>query len=493
MINFSKKWQKFLSLFYFLVYDIFMKRFLFILTLILLICNAQCTNAAQSDVKAIKNILKSQIQAANKYSYPDFIKYFDFSYVNSDGFGLDIYSKLVEDTWKSYNNIQYAQKVKNITVNGKDAIAEVVETANAKIESEYNLSGNLKSVANNVYFLKKTSNGWRIVSDVILTEDTYLSFGELSNYTPILNVPYQVGANSNYTASLEYIAPKNTIAIASINQEKVSYPQQSTGENYRKLPDDGVLERFFTANSDGVNEYIVASLGLTRPEFDNKDLQINVTGIAYVIKRVNVIPENKFIDKSGIVPVSERLHQIKSEELKKTETSQSQPEKHEIKQIEEPSIKNIENKPAEQTDTQNITPPNNETQNQEKETSSLDSSSTEQPSKTDQIEENKNTLQEKNLNTEEQEKQNAASKKNNTKKDVPSDNNKNSVTGNDAAVNKMQKNNIIPVTEPGDKVTPKKKNKKEKSLKGTYSPSPVDIPTSSTVCPIKEPMDNKSL
>ena len=293
-----------------------MKRIIFILSLVLLFANANSSFAAASvkdDVKAVKNVLKAQIESANKYSYPDFVKYFDLQYVNSDGFNIDIYSKLVEDTWAAYSNIQYAQKIKNISVNGKDAIAEVVETANAQVESQYNLSGSLKSIANNVYFLRKTPDGWRIVSDVILTEDTYLSFGEMEGKEPTLTVPYQTLANRNYTATLEYQIPKEAIAIASINQERVSFPQQSEKENYRKLPEDGILERFFTANNDSTNEYVVASIGLTRPVFDNKDLQISVTGVAYIIKRVNVVPQNKFINTENVVPVSERLQQLAAE------------------------------------------------------------------------------------------------------------------------------------------------------------------------------------
>ncbi len=431
-----------------------MKRFLFLLGLILLLGSTNCVYAAndKAELKAVKNILKSQIQAANKYSYQDFIKYFDFSYINSDGFGLDIYSKLVEDTWASYSNIQYAQKIKNITINGKDAIAEVVETANAQIESQYDLTGHLKSVANNIYFLKKTTNGWRIVSDVILTEDTYLTFGELRDYTPVLKVPYQIGANQNYTASLEYQAPKNTIAIASINQEKVTYPQQASKENYRKLPDDGVLERFFTANGDGVNEYIVASLGLTRPEFENKDLQINVTGVAYVIKRVNVIPENKFINTADVVPVSQRLQQLKDEETKAVLESaeKKKQDRHEIKQNEK--LDKSETDINQENKDNNISAPVNDSTDKSEEVSQED---------------------EKSVPVTDTEKQ-------------VSDGEANSSA--EQNVIKDSSENVKPavdIPEPGDKV--KKKNKKDKSLKGTYSPDTVDIPTSATVCPVKEP------
>ncbi len=427
-----------------------MKRFLFLLSLILLVSNTNLAYAVTSDkaeIKAIKNVLKQQVQSANKYSYPDFIKFFDCSYINSDGFNLDIYSKLVEDTWTSYSNIQYAQKVKNVSVYGNDAIAEVLETANAQIKSEYDLSGHLKSIANNVYYLKKTDDGWKIVSDLVLTEDTYLSFGELIGKTPVLSVPYQVLANQNFTASLSFETPKNTIAIASINQEKVTFPQQSSKENYRKLPDDGILERFFTSNGDGVNEYIVASIGLTRPEFENKDLQISVTGIAYIIKRINVIPENKYIEKDGLITVSERLLRLKKDEadveLKDVQTS-SEEVKKEIK-------KKNNNK--------------EEVKN---------SSTSDKEVKINNTKDESNTEVKK---TEEKATKVKTKEENKDKKMAPE---------------KMKKEEKT-ISEPGQKAKNSQKNikkdktkKSDKKLKGTYSPEPVGIDTTMTVSPIED-------
>lgn len=317
-----------------------MKRIIFILSLVLMFANANSTEAATStknEIKAVKSVLKSQIESANKYSFPDFVKFFDLQYVNSDGFNIDVYSKLVEETWSVYPNIQYAQTIKNITITDKDAIAEVVETANAQVQSQYDLKGSLKSVANNVYFLRKTPDGWRIVSDAILTENTYLAFGEMVNHLPTLTVPYQTLANKSYTATLEYTVPKDAIAIASINQERVSYPQESMKENYRKLPEDGILERFFTANGDSTNEYVVASLGLTRPKFEDKDLQISITGIAYIIKRVNVVPENRFINLTDVTTVGERLKKY----AQPVATEEAPIESKEVKAI-KADVENIE-------------------------------------------------------------------------------------------------------------------------------------------------------
>ena len=55
----------------------------------------------------------------------------------------------------------------------------------------------------------------------------------------------------------------------------------------------------FTANTDNVNEYNIASVGITRAEFPDEDnprnIRIYMSGIAFVVTRVNVVPANNFI------------------------------------------------------------------------------------------------------------------------------------------------------------------------------------------------------
>lgn len=453
-----------------------MKRFIYIL-LVLLFANANCVSAAtntKAELKAVKEVLKTQIQSANKYDYPAFVKHFAPQYINSDGFALDIYSKLVEDTWNSYSNIQYAQQIKNITIDGKDAIAEVIETANAQVESQYNLKGDLKSIANNIYFLRKTADGWKIVSDVILTEDTYLSFGEMVNHSPTLTVPYQTLANQNYTATLEYSIPKDTIAIASLNQEKITYPQENAKENYRKLPEDGILERFFTANNDNTNEYIIASVGLTRPVFDNKDLQINVTGIAYIIKRVNVVPENKFINREGVISVAERLQpnkESKQEEpvveeiiptVIKTETQTDNKLKKE-KKTKEPKIKERKNKKSKETKTKESTPLN--LQDSSKEEIKINEKKV-KDSKDAKIKKTK-TKEAKQIK--EQVKKQPKVKQEKVKKELSEEKARKEALKAEINAKKEELKRL--------KEESKKQKKQEKLLKGAFSPSTVDIPT----------------
>ena len=254
--------------------------------------NLRITN---NEAREVKKVLESQVKYANKTDFENFISTYDKKYINADGFNLDSYSKLVKETWSTFNEIKYSIDIKNVVVCDNKAIAELTETSYAQIPVNETLSGELKSFANSVYYLQKTDDGWKVVSDSVLDETTSMLYGEAKDLDIKLTVPKQILADTEYTASLEFTPPAETIAIASISNEKVEYPQKQLQEVFRKMPEDNILERIFRANTDNVNEYIVASIGLTKADVSDLSIKLSLTGFGYTIKRVNVIPQNKFI------------------------------------------------------------------------------------------------------------------------------------------------------------------------------------------------------
>ena len=96
-----------------------------------------------------------------------------------------------------------------------------------------------------------------------------------------------------FDATLEFTPPEKTVAIASLASDIVEYPQKPTKEVFRPLPEDNILERYFTSNELNANEYVVASIGLTKTEICDLSLKLNLTGFGYAIRRVNVIPNKK--------------------------------------------------------------------------------------------------------------------------------------------------------------------------------------------------------
>lgn len=242
------------------------------------------------EVRAVKKLLKSQVKYANKNDFEKFISTYDEKYVSGDGFNLDVYSTMVKDLWGLYDGIEYAVEFKDININGNEARVELVETSFADIDIASNYDGELKSISNSVYYLRKINGKWKVVSDSVIDEITSMLYGDAKDLEVKLTVPNSINAGTDYLATLEFEPPAETFAIASIALDKVEYPQKSTKEVFRLMPEDNILERYFTSNKENLNEYIVASIGLTKTTVTDVSFNLSLTGFGYTIKRVNVIP-----------------------------------------------------------------------------------------------------------------------------------------------------------------------------------------------------------
>ena len=283
-----------------------MRKFLTVLVLIMLStnsvfaldCNFSPKTFISQQIKKspIKEFVKNYVKVANSYDYDKMTSFYAPNYVNSDGIKRDIYFKLIKNTWNSYPNIKYDFKIKNIDMSETTAVVELEETAIASSLSPDN--GVLKSHANTVYYLQKNNNTWQIVSDYIVNEKTSLCFGEAKNAKIELIAPNQVLSDEEYTVTLSVIPPKDSLVIASIGNEKITYPQETAKEVFRKMPNDMILERLFVSNNDNVNEYAVASVGLTKMKIQpDNQVKVEISGLAYAMSRVNVVPINKLIEE----------------------------------------------------------------------------------------------------------------------------------------------------------------------------------------------------
>lgn len=278
-----------------LEYNFPMKKFILILTLFFYLVQPAFAGFwfDNSDEHAVKRLINSQVRYANNNNLKKLISTYDKDYVNGDGFDLQVYSKLIKDIWDTYKNVEYDIEIKKISIENDNAVAEVIEKSHADVITSHVINGELNSVSNSVYYLKKVENKWKVVSDKVLDETTTLLYGDAANLDIKLTVPNEIAADTEYSAILEFDPPENSIAIASLASDKVEYPQKQTQEVFRALPEDNVLERLFTSNTDQLNEYIVASIGLTKTAVDDLSVKLSLTGFGYVIKRVNVIGADK--------------------------------------------------------------------------------------------------------------------------------------------------------------------------------------------------------
>ncbi len=253
----------------------------------------------KTTTEEIKHVMELQDKFANNHELKKLKRLYSSDYVNSDGFNVDAAFKMIEETWETYPDISYTTEVKNVQFSDNYATVLVKETAVAAPKEkfgEFETVGELYSESKCVYYMEKHGQFWQIVSERVIDEVSTLKFGEARYVNIELNAPKQIGSGKNYTATLKVDAPKDVNMVASINQEKITYPQKKSDDAFRRISDN-ILERVFTANKDNVNESIIASVGLTHAEnYDESRIRIYMSGLAFIMTRVNIIPENKYIN-----------------------------------------------------------------------------------------------------------------------------------------------------------------------------------------------------
>lgn len=248
----------------------------------------------------IKAVINQQTVYTNKYDLDGLSSLYAKDFTNSDGFNKEVYFKLIKETWETYPDIIYKTHINNIEFSDNYATVVVDETAIATSKEtvgELSVIGELYSTSKCVYFLEKQGTKWVISSEKILDETSTLKYGN-ARYSKIeLSAPKQIGANQDYTATLKVAAPKDSAVIASISKENIVYPQTKAEDAFRRLTGDNILERVFHSNSENVNEYTVASVGITRaePTYTPDEVRVYMGGLAFIMTRVNVVPKNKFV------------------------------------------------------------------------------------------------------------------------------------------------------------------------------------------------------
>lgn len=249
--------------------------------------------------KEIRDVFEKQLEYTNNKKIDKLSELYAESFVNSDGFNKKVYFKLIKETWETYPDIIYGTTIRDIQFEGNYAAIQTFETALATTHEKtdsVDAFGELSSFANSFYYLQKFGDKWQIVSEQVLSEKSALRYGDARFIKMDLNVPSIVNAGSSYTASLDVDLADDENAIASIDRQIIIHPSQRNEENFRNLSDENSLERLFYANKNNVNEYAMASIGLAKSEtYEETKVRVYVSGIAFLMTRVNVIPENKHI------------------------------------------------------------------------------------------------------------------------------------------------------------------------------------------------------
>ena len=204
-------------------------------------------------------VMNKHTKAMSNHDVQAVKSFYAANYKSSDGFTLDELGKMLEKTYSAYNNIKYKTKISAINAYDDWALVQMSDKSSAVVLPE-DKSTNKKKMGKlegksvyNVY-LKKMNNEWKIVSEDILLEETTLKFGIARKIDMDILSPLVVKAGQEYDLSLKINKPKDILALASISREEIVYPPVDSPEKYRRIPQDGELERLVRANDKNLDE-----------------------------------------------------------------------------------------------------------------------------------------------------------------------------------------------------------------------------------------------
>ena len=248
----------------------------------------------------IKQIFEKYQKFCNSQNLNMFLNLHDASYRSADGYDIESLRELAIESWKEYPDVKYSIKVLSTDVSLDNAVVITKEHLSGTTDTTVefvNGNGYIDSESTAVYYLKRFSNEWKIVSDFVLNEKTSIKYGTAKFIPMEIDAPALVAPKQEYTAILKMNVPRTYIALISISNEPITYPFQRSTEVFRSLKPSGIQERILTSNNSNKNENAVASVGIAKADIKNNDININIAGIAFLSSRVNVmsLKSEKFI------------------------------------------------------------------------------------------------------------------------------------------------------------------------------------------------------
>ncbi|MBQ9149980.1 hypothetical protein IJX73_03515 [bacterium] len=245
----------------------------------------------------VRSVLNKHIKAMESHDIEAIKSFYDKNYRSTDGFNLAELEEMLIKTYETYGNIKYKVKINSIVADSECATVQISDSSSAVIypsegskKIKRQKSGKLygKSVYN--MYLKKINNEWKIVKDDILMEETSLKFGVAKNIDMNIIAPEKLQNGQEYDLSIKINKPKDIMALGSISREEIVYPPSDYQEKFRRISDEGELERIVRANDKNLDEYAVASIGFTKISLNEEQTKakIEVLGMAYLMKRINM-------------------------------------------------------------------------------------------------------------------------------------------------------------------------------------------------------------
>ena len=215
-------------------------------------------------------------------------------YINNDGFDKETVFKMMEMASGAYKDVSYNTNIESINVSGNYAVVKAYESAKGETIKSIEKLKDTGSITSEIYYtdyLKKEGNKWKITATEITSEKVELKYGEAKNISVDVSAPLVVPAASEYEVSMKTQTPDGVLVVGSIVNEPIVFPQVQAKDVFRSIKTE-TLARILTANKDRNNEYATISIAITRAQVEPPSVVINMTGMAFIMKRVNVLSVN---------------------------------------------------------------------------------------------------------------------------------------------------------------------------------------------------------
>lgn len=246
----------------------------------------------------IGNFYKKYNRYSEKNDTKKLKEMYSDSFINNDGFDKHTIFKLISEASDAYQKVIYNTDIVEIDANELYATVRIHETAIGETSSKAEKVDDYGSVKSDLYYknyLRKENGKWKILSAEIESEKIALAYGEGKKLNVTLNAPAVIPAGVEYDASAKIEAPEGCFIVASIVNEQIKYPQSQVKDVLRAVKSEE-LTRVLKSNTDNHNEYATISLAITRPRIESHSVIIDMTGMAIVMSRVNVL-NSKNINK----------------------------------------------------------------------------------------------------------------------------------------------------------------------------------------------------
>ena len=253
----------------------------------------------KENIKQIKDLFKVHNKYANLHDIKNLKPLYADSYINNDGYNKEVYFKSIESTWEACNDLTYTTKIISIEVNGDYASVNVEETANGTILESLEfmpVSGEIHSKSRGIYHLKRINSKWYIAGETAISDESSLLYGDARFMNIEIQAPAQVSSGETYTTTLKVDTEPGMFILGSIDHDMMTYPASTPKTELRAITQSQTLERLIQANTNNLNEYTIASLAISKVKpIGDDNFKVYMAGLACIMKRVNVVPQNNYI------------------------------------------------------------------------------------------------------------------------------------------------------------------------------------------------------